>query len=138
MREGRSATAIVAAAIAGLAIATYLAVTELGGGLPVCGPVQGCRTVATSVYADLAGLPLAVLGIGFSVAIGSLGAVWGRTSWRPALVALYGLGLFGVLSVGFLTYLEIAVIGAICVWCVGYAATVLGGWLVAAYTLTRS
>ena len=87
MREGRSATAIVAAAIAGLAIATYLAVTELGGGLPVCGPVQGCRTVATSVYADLAGLPLAVLGVGFSVAIGSLGAVGaappGDRRWSP-------------------------------------------------------
>jgi uncharacterized membrane protein len=138
VRGGRSATAIVALALAGVAISTYLAVTDLAGGLPVCGPIQGCRTIATSAYADLAGLPLAVLGVVFSVVMATLGAVWGRTTWRPALVALYGLGLFGVLSVGFLTYLEIAVIGAICIWCVGYAATVLGGWLVAIYTLTRS
>jgi uncharacterized membrane protein len=133
----RPAIAIVAIALAGVAISTYLAATELAGGLPVCGPIQGCRTVATSAYADLAGLPVAVLGVGFSGVMATLGAVWGRTTWRPALMALYGLGLFGVLSVGFLTYLEIAVIEAICVWCVGYAVTVLGGWLVAAFALSR-
>jgi uncharacterized membrane protein len=136
-RTLRPAIAIVAIALAGVAISTYLAATELAGGLPVCGPIQGCRTVATSAYADLAGLPVAVLGVGFSGVIATLGAVWGRTTWRPALMALYGLGLFGVLSVGFLTYLEIAVIQAICIWCIGYAVTVLGGWLVAAVALTR-
>ena len=136
-RTLRPAIAIVALALTGVAISTYLAATEIAGGLPVCGPIQGCRTVATSAYADLAGLPVAVLGIGFSGVLACLGAVWGRTARRPALVALYGLGLFGVLCVGFLTYLEIAVIGAICIWCVGYAATVLGGWLVVALTLSR-
>jgi uncharacterized membrane protein len=133
----RPAIAIVAMALAGMAIATYLAVTELAGGLPVCGPIQGCRTVATSAYAEVAGLPVALFGVGFSGVLATLGAVWGRTTWRPALMALYGLGLFGVLSVAFFTYLEIAVIGAICIWCVGYAITVLGGWLVAAFALTR-
>ena len=136
-RTLRPAIAIVAIALAGVAISTYLAATELAGGLPVCGPIQGCRTVATSAYADLAGLPVAFLGVGFSVLIAGLGGVWARTNRRPALVALYGLGLFGVLSVGVLTYLEIAVIGAICIWCVGYAATVLAGWLVVVFALTR-
>lgn len=136
-RTLRPAVAMVAIALAGVAISTYLAATELAGGLPVCGPIQGCRTVATSAYADLAGLPVAVLGVGFSSVLAALSAVWGRTMWRPALFALYGLGLFGLLSVGFLTYLEVAVIGAICIWCVGYAATVLGGWLVAALALAR-
>jgi len=135
--ERARATAIVAMALAGIAISTYLAVTELGGGLPVCGPIQGCRTVATSAYADLAGLPVALLGVAFSGAIATLGAAWGATAWRPALLALYGLGLFGVLSVAFLTYLEIAVIGAICIWCVGYAATIVCGWLVAALAVLR-
>ena len=136
-RTLRPAIAIVAIALAGVAISTYLAATELAGALPVCGPIQGCRTVATSAYAEVAGLPVAFLGVGFSGVMATLGAVWGRTTWRPALIALYGFGLFGVLSVGFLTYLEIAVIEAICVWCVGYAITVLGGWLVAAFGLTR-
>lgn len=136
-RTSRPTIAIVALALTGVGISTYLAVTEIAGGLPVCGPIQGCRTVATSAYADLAGLPVAVLGVGFSSVLACLGGVWGRTAWRPALVALYGLGLFGALSVVFLTYLELAVIGAICIWCVGYAATVLGGWLVVAHTLTR-
>ena len=31
----------------------------------------------------------------------------------------------------YLTYLELFVIHAVCVWCVGYGLTVVGGWLVA-------
>ena len=97
-RTVRPAIAIVALALAGMAISTYLAATELAGGLPVCGPIQGCRTVATSAYAEVAGVPVALFGVGFSGVLATLGAVWGRTTWRPALMALYGLGLFGVLS----------------------------------------
>jgi uncharacterized membrane protein len=51
---------------------------------------------------------------------------------RTAHLAAYGLGLFGVLFVGYLSYLELFVIHAICVWCVAYAVTVVGGWLAAA------
>jgi hypothetical protein len=38
--------------IIGLLIASYLSVVELQGGVPVCGPLKGCETVATSSTAD--------------------------------------------------------------------------------------
>ncbi len=41
------------------------------------------------------------------------------------------MGLLGLLAVIYLTYLELFVIEAVCVWCVSYAVTVVGGWLVA-------
>ena len=48
------------------------------------------------------------------------------------------MGLLGLLAVIYLTYLELFVIGAVCVWCVSYAVTVVGGWLVAVVALRAS
>ena len=41
--------------VIGLAIASYLAVVEVGGGVPVCGPLKGCETVAQSEYSRIGG-----------------------------------------------------------------------------------
>jgi len=38
-------------------------------------------------------------------------------------------------AVAYLTYLELFVIGAVCVWCVAYAVTVVAGWVGAALAL---
>ena len=51
---------------------------------------------------------------------------------------LAGIGSLAALA--YFTYLEVAVIHAICAWCVTYAVTVLAGWLLAlaAYRSTGS
>jgi len=54
---------------------------------------------------------------------------WWRTGGRRLLVAGYAQGLFGVVIVLYLRYLELFIIGAICPWCVAYGATILFGWL---------
>ena len=41
------------------------------------------------------------------------------------------MGLLGIVAVGYLTYLEVFVIEAICVWCVSYALTIVAGWILA-------
>jgi len=127
-----------AIAIAGLLIAGYLSWTRLSGGLPVCGPLHGCETVALSPYSEIFGVPVAVLGVGFSLVLAGLALAWWRRLDRRALLALYGLGLLGVIFVAYLTYLELFVIGAVCVWCAGYAITILAGWIVAAAAIRRS
>jgi uncharacterized membrane protein len=128
----RSGLAIAATALVGLAIAIYLTATKLTGGLPVCGPVQGCEEVALSEYSSIFGIPTAALGAGFSAVLAGLGLAWWRRGDRRALLVAYGLGLFGILFVGYLTYLELFVIHAVCVWCAAYAVTVVVGWLIAA------
>jgi uncharacterized membrane protein len=67
----------------------------------------------------------------------ALQLIWWRRGERRALLAAYGLGLFGILFVSYLTYLELFVIHAVCVWCVVYALTVVAGWLVTAAALRR-
>ena len=62
----------------------------------------------------------------------------GRERETGALLGAYGLGLLGVIFVGYLTYLELFVIHAVCTWCATYGLTVVVGWLVAALSLRRT
>jgi uncharacterized membrane protein len=126
-----------AVALVGVAVATYLWAVKLAGELPACGPLRGCESVALSPYSDVAGIPVALLGVGFSLVVLALNVVWWRRRDRRALLGAYGIGLVGIIFVGYLTYLELAVIGAVCVWCVAYAVTVVAGWFVAALALRR-
>ncbi len=134
----RSGPAAAGLALIGLLIAAYLAWTRLSGGLPVCGPLHGCETVALSSYSEIFGVPVAVFGLAFSTTLLALALAWWRRADRRALLGLYGLGLLGVLFVAYLTYLELFVIGAVCVWCAAYALTVVGGWILAAVALRRA
>jgi uncharacterized membrane protein len=136
----RTHGAIIGAAFAiiGFVVAGYLAVVKLAGELPVCGPLRGCETVALSEYSEIAGIPVALVGAGFSAVQLALHLLWWRLGDRRALLGAYGLGLFGMVFVAYLTYLELFVIGAVCVWCVVYAVTIVAGWLVIAVTLRRT
>ena len=131
MTARRSGLAMTALAVVGLAVAAYLAVTKLTGGAPVCGPLQGCETVASSEYSEVLGIPVAVYGVAFSIVLVALSAAWWRWADRRALLGAYGLGLLGGLVVAGLTYLEVFVIHAICVYCVVYAVTVVAVFVLA-------
>lgn len=129
---------MTALAAVGLLIAAYLTLTKLAGGLPLCGPVSGCEDVARSEYSAILGVPTAAFGGAFSAALLVLALLWTRTGDRRALVGAYGLGLVGVIVVGYLTYLELFVIHAVCAWCVAYGLTVIAAWLLAARSLRRA
>ena len=129
---------MTALALAGLAIAAYLLAARIIGEAPACGPVKGCETVAASEYATALGVPVALFGAGFSAMLVTACVVWWRRADRRALYAAYGLGLAGVIAVIYLTYVEVFVIEAICVWCVGYALTIVGGWALTAVAALRT
>jgi uncharacterized membrane protein len=135
MADGRRLLRPVAVAVSaavGLGIALYLTATRLAGGLPACGPVEGCDTVALSEYSVIAGVPVAFLGAAFSAALLAVVAEWLRARDRRLLGAGYGLATLGVVFVAYLTYLELFVIHAICIWCVGYALAVVAVWVLLA------
>ncbi len=127
-----------ALAVIGLAVATYLAVTKLTGGAPVCGPLQGCETVASSEYSEVFGIPVALFGVAFSIVLVALAGTWWRLGDRRALLGAYALGLLGTLIVAGLTYLELFVIHAVCVYCVVYAVTVVAGFVLAVLAMRAS
>lgn len=113
-------------AIAGMAIAAYLATVEVKGMEAACGPVGDCNAVQQSPYAWLFGvLPVGVLGmLGYVAMLGAwalhqFGA--GRLAHWAGL-ALPALAFVGTLFSIYLTFLEPFVIGATCVWCLSSAA----------------
>ena len=124
-------------AIVGLVVAIYLAVTKLLGEAPACGPVHGCEDVAASPYSEIAGIPVALVGVAYSIVLVGLSVVWWRAADRRALLGAYGLGLLGCFVVAGLTYLELFVIHAVCVYCVTYAVTVVAGFAIAVATVRR-
>ena len=108
-------------AVAGLGVAGYLTAVRASGEDPACVIGGGCHTVQNSEYSELAGIPVAVLGLlayAALLAAALLPGPLGRT-----------LGLFtAVVGVGFsayLTYLELFVIDAICAWCVASAILIV-------------
>jgi uncharacterized membrane protein len=129
--SGRWGATITALALAGLGIATYLLAMRVLGEAPACGPVRGCDTVAASEYATVFGVPVALFGVGFSAVLLGASVAWWRRADKRALYVAYGLGLAGVFAVAYLTYLELFVIEAICIWCVTYAVTIVVGWILA-------
>ena len=129
---GRFGAAMSFLAVVGLGIAAYLLASRILGEPPACGPVKGCETVAASEYATMFGVPVALFGVGFSVILMTACLTWWRRADRRALYASYGLELAGIIAVAYLTYLEVFVIGAICVWCAGYAVTIVAGWALTA------
>jgi uncharacterized membrane protein len=132
--RGRFGLALTLLALVGLAVATYLLTVRVLGDAPMCGPVEGCDTVAASEYATVFGLPVALYGVIFSVVLVAACLTWWRRADRRALYVAYGLGLAGLIAVVYLTYLELFVIHAICVYCVTYAITIVAGWVTVAFT----
>jgi uncharacterized membrane protein len=122
--------AMVVLSLAALAVALYLTWAKLAGAPVVCGPLEGCTTVETSPYASFLGIPVALFGAGATTVtlIGSL--LWWRRSDRRGLLAAYGIGLISLPVLAYLAYLELAVIHAVCVWCVIYALLTIASWLV--------
>jgi uncharacterized membrane protein len=120
LRAGSAAVGLV-----GLGIAGYLTVVHYTGAAPVCGLSHGCETVQKSRYSELAGVPVALLGLLGYLAI--LAALARDGERERTLAAFLSLGGFGFSA--WLTYTEVAKLHAICPWCVASAVcmTLLAG-----------
>ena len=123
--------------LVGLLIASYLSIVELGGGVPACGPIKGCEEVARSEYAWIGPIPVAVFGVLLSAVLLVLALAWWRTNIYGLLLAHYALSLVGVIFDGYFLYLQVFVIGAVCIWCLSYEISLLLRFLVAFFVWYR-
>jgi uncharacterized membrane protein len=119
MSDRALARAMLVLALAGAAIAGYLTWVHYAGIEPFCAGGGGaCERVQTSRYAELGGVPVALLGLVGYLAIAGALALAPASAARPAVafLALAGMGFSA-----YLTYLELFEIDAICQWCVASA-----------------
>lgn len=114
-------------AVIGLLDSLYLSWVKLTSAYALCGPIGDCKSVNNSPYAEIAGIPVAILGAGaylaliFLYGMESRGGFW--QEYGPMIV--FGMTLAGTLYSVYLTYLEVAVIRAICPYCVVSAVVML-------------
>jgi uncharacterized membrane protein len=127
-------TAGLVLAVLGIGVAGYLVYVHYADIDPVCNIAHGCHKVQTSEYAELAGIPVALLGLlGYITLLGALLVRQGETARMvAALVALVGFG-FSM----YLTYRELFTIDAICQWCVASAILMTGLAIVCTVRLLR-
>jgi uncharacterized membrane protein len=103
-----------AVALAGIAVAGYLTWVHYDEAALVCVAGGGCETVQQSDYAEVAGIPVALLGLVSYSVVGALIA-WDAPTARLGAASLAFVGLLFSL---YLLALQLFVIDAICVWCV--------------------
>lgn len=120
-------------AVAGLGISSYLTYTHWADATIACTGFESCEAVNNSDYAEMVGIPVAFLGALFYLALiaAALAWLWLRPqgpAW-PAM-AFWGLAFGGTLYSAYLTYVELFVLEAICIWCAASAVIVLAAFLI--------
>jgi uncharacterized membrane protein len=117
VRPPRLRLAIALLALVGLGISGYLTYVHYRGIAPICAASGGCEKVQNSRYAEVAGVPVALLGlIGYALILATALVRGDVAAIAGSFLALAGLG-FSV----YLTYLELFEIHAVCQWCVASA-----------------
>jgi uncharacterized membrane protein len=115
-------------ASAGAAIAGYLTYTRYTNTTIAC-VTGGCEKVQSSDYAEIAGLPIALLGLGAFVFL----LVTSLSSSGVARSAGAAVAIAGALYAAYLILVQVVVIEAVCQWCV--ASDVLTALLAVVCTL---
>jgi uncharacterized membrane protein len=114
-------------AVVGGCISIYLTLYKLGKIGTLSCSIGSCETVNTSKWSQFLGVPVAEWGLGYYLVLLAV-AIAGTTARledsRVVCRALLGLATAGVLFSAYLTSLELLVIHAICIWCVGSAIVV--------------
>ncbi|NIS82142.1 MAG: vitamin K epoxide reductase [Anaerolineales bacterium] len=98
----------------------YLSWLKVTGNTAACSGIGDCETVANSRYSEIGGIPIALIGVlGYLLIIALVFLEMRRPQWTENLtMALFGVTLIGTLYSAYLTYLELAVLRAICPFCI--------------------
>jgi uncharacterized membrane protein len=107
--------------VLGLAVAAYLTFEHYTSSTTLACSSTGaidCLKVTTSSYAKVAGIPVALLGLVFFVAMTVLCAppAWRSTNPNVRRVRL-AAACAGMVSVVYLVWVELFKVDAICLWC---------------------
>jgi uncharacterized membrane protein len=118
---------VAALALAGIFISLYLTLYKLGIIGELSCSIGSCETVNMSKWSRFLGLPVAAWGLLFYLDVFAIAVISTFPRFedeRVLSVVLVAEAAVGVLFSAWLTYLELGVIYAICIWCVASAVVV--------------
>lgn len=104
----------------GILVSIYMTIYKLTENPNMCLGNGGCSVVNSSKYAMVYGIPVAVIGVGGYLAILLLLWMERRNSFliENGTLVVFGLALIGFLFTLYLIYVELALIHALCPFCV--------------------
>lgn len=135
MKSRTRFTGILFLSLLGIADSWYLAQHALTNTALSCGidtgPLSGCNTVAQSAYSHFFGIPLGIYGIVFYAAM-LLIALAAQYAWVRGATFLLALGsAVGLAASIYFEALQLFVIDALCIYCLGSFLFSLGIFLLA-------
>ena len=125
--------ALAVLAVAGMGVAAYLSYTHYADKVVACGGLGRCETVQQSSYSTIAGVPVALLGglaaaALLAIALGRLAGLALAVEWGS--LAALGMTTASVAFAAYLTYIELFVLEAICIYCVSLASIFTISWII--------
>ena len=107
-------------AVLGGFVSIYMTIFKLTENQSMCLGNGGCSVVNNSIYSEVYGIPVSVVGIiGYGALVAAL-LLQHRGSFMQenGLLIIFGLALVGFLFTAYLIYVEIALIHALCPFCI--------------------
>lgn len=107
-------------AVLGLLDSIYMTIFKLTNNANMCVGSHACETVNSSPYAEIHGIPVAVIGIVGYLSIAVALLLESRSSFfqENGTMLIFGLALIGFLFTLYLIYVETALIHAFCPFCI--------------------
>jgi uncharacterized membrane protein len=106
--------------ILGLAVSIYMTIYKVTSNDALCLGSGDCSTVNASRFSEIYGIPVATLGIAgyFAILLTHYFEQRDRFFKQNGPMAIFGMALTGFLFTVYLIYVEIAILKAICPFCV--------------------
>jgi uncharacterized membrane protein len=125
----------------GIVISAYLSYVEFVDAPIICveGESFDCNLVQQSAWSKFMGMPVAYLGLAGYLIIGALLLLENRNEFLEdnARLILFAIGLVAWLFSMWLVYVQVAILGAFCQWCLGHEANFTVLFAVIIYLLWR-
>lgn len=103
--------------IAGLIMGVYVLQSFLRQSGIICLTGSGCEMVRKSPYAWPFGIPVPAIGVVGYTILAILSFLRTTSKNRSLVYGMLGMALFGVVFVTWFTYMELAIIKGVCMWC---------------------
>jgi uncharacterized membrane protein len=116
----------MALASLGILVSAYMTVYKLTDNQSMCLGNGGCSVVNSSIYSEVRGIPVAVIGMaGYGAILATL-LLQGRSRFFEdnAVMLVFGLALAGFVFTLYLIYVELALIHALCPFCITSQVTI--------------
>ncbi|MCS6835011.1 MAG: vitamin K epoxide reductase family protein [Anaerolineae bacterium] len=134
-------TLLLVSVVFGLLVSGYLSYVKLVDVPMACveGGAFDCGKVQNSAYSMMFGIPIAWLGFATYVVLGLLVLLEDRLAFlrENGRLLVFGVALMAFIYSMWLVYVQVALLGALCVWCLLHEANMVVFFVVACWRLYK-